>query len=592
MTNEEIIQTCHEIVRLIQDNNMSDLTDKLNSLEDPKSLLNTVIPNYESMLICALTCKNFAVLKIFIEFGIDVNIKDGLGLRPLDHIVRCLDGANNEQDFQTFLDCGLYMNEQNMKRKPFSNNINQFNIYLLRLQHYREYISKVYGHFYKHCLEAIDTSQKLLNLLTEKYGASLLLIPEEVVRAGSVLGIETHATIKFGESELEIDSAENQTPFTKSYLYAALQEYAHKKLRLKPPLRSALDQITTALEGNNPDLKIIVTGWKDHELYVAILKDKFILCNRGEGHSVLSRGVKIFTLKKNANYDNFAKRFSTAKDFEDELISVIDTRSYPKTFGEIKKQRHATCTFVNAKSMIVPLLSLLGIDNAYNEYKKFTAWLRDREVDHLLLGLMQAKIKRDNLLGKMYFKILSKYLLKQFIREKETGETRKNDVERCNKIFEVFGSIKQGRKFLLKLGASNFEDIYDEDIELMLDEDSRKSDYTPSILQDRESFKCADPKLRRAILDNFKERELHITAMVELAKCKSLANEDLIAALDQEILELEQDWREFIAANDKNIVHVAEQYVVRRNSWIISSVFNSSEETPSLEAIASACRPS
>lgn len=155
------------------------------------------------------------------------------------------------------------------------------------------------------------------------------------------------------------------------------------------------------------ELAFIATGWTRHTVGIALYGDYLIYCNRGEGCDSRN-GCKIFKIKDRNQIDKaFLEKLLTPQKniskFETLLSTVVDLTS-PAAKMKSKSHKYGTCTFVNLKSTIEGMLVLLdaGPNASTNEvwlasqkgrrnYKRFTRFIRDREIDEIIKNMFYAR---------------------------------------------------------------------------------------------------------------------------------------------------------------------------------------------------------
>ncbi len=585
MHNNHIHKARTTLAIHISNNDLVALEQALKSFGDNVSLiLNSSESVSELPLITALGVANLDAVKRLIEGGALISATDGLGQTPLDVIVDKLDSAKDLNEFTILMKSAVHMLFKSIENNEGT--INQFLIYMLRMQKFKEKIPAVYSEFYPIIEKALGKLEPLLEGLSEfgldKFG----VCAEEVIRAGQILGLETTANIHIIDAKIKVQANKNQTPFSKLYLDEVLSGYGASVADIQTENRFA--QIRSALEGRDSEIKLLPISWDGHEIYVASLRDNIILCNRGEYENAEFSGVKIFKAKQfPVDLFDLRSRSISATSFESALRELIH-RDPVHTFP-IKGQQHGTCSFVNAKSIVAPLLHLLGDKHAYATYKKFTRWMRDREIDHLTMRFMQAKLQKDKTSRELYFQLLCKYCFKILARGHSTKAVRAADLPRFSKILDLFATFKKGRDFIKLLDSKKLSKEL-ASMPIRVNITTTDQEYAPADIIDIKALHCEDLDMQSAIIANFKKRELDLAINVELLKTSF--NNDEQMRLINEITSLEDDWQAFVnTKTQEKLYSVANNYVERRkNLWVVSSIFSTNNEYESLLEIENVVR--
>ncbi len=154
--------------------------------------------------------------------------------------------------------------------------------------------------------------------------------------------------------------------------------------------------------------------WKGHSTTIALYKDCMVVCNRGQGGD-RGHGTMIYRVKdRNLITPEFIASLYPSgtrkkqEEIESRYKAVIQTVPIAKLPS--KGQKYGTCSFVNAKSMIEGILYIMVKDRfdqnnvprsaqasetqeltnrlaetyAEKQYKKFTTFIRDRQIDSLI----------------------------------------------------------------------------------------------------------------------------------------------------------------------------------------------------------------
>jgi hypothetical protein len=160
----------------------------------------------------------------------------------------------------------------------------------------------------------------------------------------------------------------------------------------------------------NGKLVYLSAGWQDHTVGLAFLGNYLAICNRGEDKDP-NFGAAIYRIKNREEITaNFFARLVlntsiTSQRFHDILSTILDFDNPIVTFRSIP-HKHDTCTFVNPKSIIEPLIVLVRSGgNASEErvqaiaqeeysrkkYKCFTQFMRNKEIDELIKNMFYAQ---------------------------------------------------------------------------------------------------------------------------------------------------------------------------------------------------------
>jgi hypothetical protein len=183
-------------------------------------------------------------------------------------------------------------------------------------------------------------------------------------------------------------------------------------------------------------LKIFACQWPGHACHVAIYNDALVLSNAGEAASHLTSGVKIFKIKSELPLDEskiiaLLTENKSALDFENKLAQIVNIYKPLITFSQIKPQKHGTCTFVNAKRIIMPCLALLGDKDPYKSYKDFTNWMRDYEIQRLIDAVKEAAKNKEAEKAMLLVEILRSYIIKVFTDKQKSDRKQGKDFIRA-----------------------------------------------------------------------------------------------------------------------------------------------------------------
>ncbi|HSX20916.1 MAG TPA: hypothetical protein VLG38_07350 [Gammaproteobacteria bacterium] len=600
MKDAEITKARRELTSRINEEDYVGLEKKLKSLgNDVLEVLNSDAEGAQSPIVTAGRLMSLEAIKMYIRYGADLLANDCYGQNALNNIRNALDVAYDPKDFAQLMECGIYLLQVKAERHELLQYIDKFTLFLLRIQRHGASLAKIFPYRYDICMKAIARLSNQLREVREQGGDLLLQYIEETIRSGHILGIETTSHIQLQTTNFTINSEGNATLFSHYYLHDILCEYvASDELPLDIQTRLRFQEIIRALEHKNPVIQIMVTGWGEHDVCLARVKDRLVLSNRGEGFSVKTRGVKIFKLKKDIDLKDFMKPADSDEEFEDHLAEFAKITIPEYRFRQIKAQKHGTCSFASPKSLIAPILKLLGDEDAFGTYKKFTSWMRDKEIDHLLAKLTQARFQKHKVNREFYFDVLSKYALKVYIREQKTEKIRPADMARFDKIMDAFSRFGRGKVFMQTMyHTKNLEPLFDRPIEVKISPDRIGRDYRPDLLAVHDhlpkdadvqltDFACDDYALQQQIFLNFKQRKLDLIVLIDLAKrtMDHTESKQYVKIIKYELEELKSDWEKFLhAVGQKEVLDVARKYVAHRKKlWLVSSVFSPASEQETL----------
>ncbi len=190
----------------------------------------------------------------------------------------------------------------------------------------------------------------------------------------------------------------------------------------------------------NNEMSYISAGWYRHGVSLVCYGDYLIYTNRGEAGDQRN-GAKIYKIKNKSRVtaEFFKKIISdnipNAAAFHRILGLVVDLDN-PLFSFRCRGQRHPTCSFANAKSNVEPMLVLAqaGPSATYNElkkqydshqrrnYKYFTSFMRDREIDEIIKSMFYA----TNIHLMHFYAALAKKIIREhhgknrgFVKDKE-----------------------------------------------------------------------------------------------------------------------------------------------------------------------------
>lgn len=213
---------------------------------------------------------------------------------------------------------------------------------------------------------------------------------------------------------------------------------------------------------NQKEKPILLTaGWTTHTVSIAIYNDFLILSNRGTGRAKEGFGTRIYKFTDEAKKlltEEFIKSLVGRGEDEATILARINKLLPESAFLEeieSQDQKHGTCSFVNHKSILRPILYLMErkklatvqgkseqdktiIEDAKKfaktEYKRFTGWMRDREVDDLIVQYKNGRISKPVL-----EQIIRAYITTHFKQSSLTKNPEKKsaDVERVFKLLSI-----------------------------------------------------------------------------------------------------------------------------------------------------------
>lgn len=323
--------------------------------------------------------------------------------------------------------------------------------------------------FLKVSEEEIDNKNKLNTV--NRRNTKLNLIKE----AGHILGLNGTVTVKDKNKTEQIECEGIDTldglNFFLNYLEAytkqfPLQSKMHTHTFWKMIIASfqaavKYDSKTLHDRYHQNKLVVIHTGWEGHAVMIGLYKDYLVYCNRGE--SLVSTTLNVYKLadKSYVTPEYIAKLNNNSTRGMSEILgfilgknSILDSLT-PIVSFPAKHQKVGNCLSANSKSLIRGLLYLLeqdlslslaakdvkstsGVDlvqlaqiqeeareMAYNEYKKFTKFIRDRVIDKILAALDDQQNNEDDKIT--YVQLLEKFL------SKDLNESGKKEEELCRR---------------------------------------------------------------------------------------------------------------------------------------------------------------
>lgn len=245
----------------------------------------------------------------------------------------------------------------------------------------------------------------------------------------------------------------------------ALSDYTNLKDAEKSSPKYLLDRI------QQNKLTILTGSWSDHAFSIAVMGDFLIISNRGSGRAATLHGSEIYKLteaEKKLITEDFIRSISdNTETNKDVILQRVKTIVKPENFIEeieSQEQKHGTCSFVNHKSMLRPLLYLMQSKHlatklgrplvkeekeqvarfAKQHYKEFTQWMRDEEIDDLV------KAYKEDIVPKMIVEqLIVSYINEHFLKSPSRNVTKnKANVERALKLLTVLDEKKQKEMLL------------------------------------------------------------------------------------------------------------------------------------------------
>ncbi|MBS0286762.1 MAG: hypothetical protein JSR17_05660 [Proteobacteria bacterium] len=249
-----------------------------------------------------------------------------------------------------------------------------------------------------------------------------------VSKAGHVLGLSGLIQFQVGTTQYRFDPEGEYSSVSLQYITEHLALYNQKhpsgvceaiteayqfSLSLSHASTNHYHEIAGKFFANHYQagkLVYLSSGWYKHGIGIALYGDYLIYCNRGQAGDQRF-GCKVFRIKDKSkiNQEFFNKigtwHFKSATELHNLLSTVIDFDS-PTLKFRCKGQRHGTCAYVNAKSIVEALIVMIQagpysskaeLDEAYNteykrkKYKCFTSFVRDLEIDELIVSMFYAQ---------------------------------------------------------------------------------------------------------------------------------------------------------------------------------------------------------
>ncbi len=212
---------------------------------------------------------------------------------------------------------------------------------------------------------------------------------------------------------------------------------------------------------------ILTAGWDSHTLSIAFFGDYIILSNRGGGREKADYGTRIYKRTPETDKvltEEYIKGLQDATaDSETILkrINILLPASNLIEEMESQDQKHGTCSFVNHKSIMRPILYLMerkrlakakGVSEddkdvikeahvfAKKAYKDYTRWMRDKEIDDIV-----ANYKSGDIPQKVLDQLVAAYIDQHFGLGKtpKDPEKRNFEIERAFRLLQAMDEDKR-----------------------------------------------------------------------------------------------------------------------------------------------------
>lgn len=170
-----------------------------------------------------------------------------------------------------------------------------------------------------------------------------------------------------------------------------------------------------------------------HVFYTAFNEKCIAVCNRGQFKSDNLFGNKLF-IRKNSMFkminiynDVIFSNFKSQDSAENYINGIIDN-NYKNIAFDFKFQKTGTCSYANIKSLIKPMLYMLGDSSPNDElklrdfgqseekkrncntiYKNFSLWAKTNEVKVLLNKYIKARDGNDIAAAEVYRNLICQY---------------------------------------------------------------------------------------------------------------------------------------------------------------------------------------
>lgn len=209
---------------------------------------------------------------------------------------------------------------------------------------------------------------------------------------------------------------------------------AFSQMRRAYALNSGAD-VMAAYEADR--LVVIGSGWTRHSIYIGAMQDYLVVANRGQGMHPKG-GCIIYRLNKPLTLEDVEvfKGKSSQAAIEKKINEIV--KKPPNGMPDIvvalpsKGQKYGTCSIANQKALVDGLLALLNltqhpelvvdpqtkkavIEEARNEYKRFTQSTRLAIVNELIEELVNSNLNRHELI-----EALSDYCNQHFDTKKKS----------------------------------------------------------------------------------------------------------------------------------------------------------------------------
>ncbi len=227
---------------------------------------------------------------------------------------------------------------------------------------------------------------------------------------------------------------------------------------------------------DDQEVTVLPTGWQNHDVTVVFYKNKMILSNRGRGGKEgQGYDTSIYELSKEDLEKLEPKYFESlrppgTRSMEDMMPLIMKYATSDRLKAKIpsKEQAHGTCSFVNAKSSIKGILYLLkleelqqdkskstseiekeAIEYSVKEYKKFTTFMRDQEINNLIEKLNSLKTGEERQ-RKLILDLLTEYIFAHHGQEKAISKNRRPKIlSELNRVRNILTALsKSERKFM------------------------------------------------------------------------------------------------------------------------------------------------
>lgn len=248
-------------------------------------------------------------------------------------------------------------------------------------------------------------------------------------RAGHVLGLTKEIEIEIDNKKIKLEPNGEYNEVSMKILIEKLEQYReytpsttmefiYRAMKrsydfLKYNSNSYKSEAVEAFlqDYQNKKLVCLASGWHRHTVAVGLYGRFLVVTNRGQAGDP-RYGTKIYAIRDTKLIDEkFMKALTgsiaNAVDFYNLLKAVVDLRN-PLVLLRSKPQKRGNCSFANPKSInealiilsqIAPFASDQELKNSVlnehrrSKYKKFTRFIRAREIDELIKNMFYAKNK-------------------------------------------------------------------------------------------------------------------------------------------------------------------------------------------------------